>query len=201
MPSQITTPTGQDYNILFTYGANSYLDKVQVKDASGNLLQQVDYTYYQDVTSPSSDLGTTGDLVQVKVSKKATTDSGSTLSIVRYTQYRYSGTTHNLKAVYENDAIQRIFASTSLSSPTAILSQADTYGTPHINTFASRSFTYYTSDAATSSINTPFSASENLESRLWRQQPKRDELCKDQNDRGLRWLRDGQAQSPRITFT
>src|ERR1700733_975154 len=163
VPTQVTTPTGQNYSIIFTYN-NLYLAQVQVKDSSGNLLEQVNYTYKQDVTSPSSDLGTTGDLVQVQVSKKATTDTGSTLSIVRYTQYRYSGTTSNLKAVYEHDAIQRLLTSTGLSSPTAILSQADTYGTPAIQTFASRSFTYYTSDAATSSINTPFAAGENLQS-------------------------------------
>ncbi len=162
--SQITTPTGQDYTINFTYDSSSYLTQVQLKDASGNLLQQINYTYYQDVTSPSSDLGTSGDLVQVQVSKKATTDTGSTLSIVRYTQYRYSGTSHNLKAVYQHDAIQRVLASTSLSTPTSILSQADTYGTPAIQTFASRAFTYYSSNANTASINTPFSASENLQS-------------------------------------
>ena len=162
--SQITTPTGQDYTINFTYDSNSYLTQVQFKDASGNLLEQVTYTYYQHVTSPSSDLGTSGDLVQVQVSKKATTDTGGTLSIVRYTQYRYSGTSHNLKAVYQHDAIQRIIASTGLSSATAVLSQADSYGTPAISTFASRSFTYYTSNANTSSINTPFSVGENLQS-------------------------------------
>jgi hypothetical protein len=164
LPSQITTPTGQDYNILFTYDGSDYLTQVQVKDASGNLLEQVNYTYYQGVTSPSTDLGHTGDLVQVQVSKRASGDALGTMSIVRYTQYRYSGTSGNLKAVYENDAIQRILTSTGLSSPTAILSQADTYGTPAISTFASRSFTYYTADAATSSINTPFAAGENLQS-------------------------------------
>ncbi|HEV8072384.1 MAG TPA: RHS repeat-associated core domain-containing protein [Planctomycetaceae bacterium] len=163
LPSQITTPTGQDYSILFTYDSQYYLKQVQLKDASGNLLQQVNYTYYQNVTSPGN-LGHGGDLVQVQVSKKATTDTGSTLSIVRYTQYRYSGSSGNIKAVYEHDAIQRILTSTGLSSPTAILSQADTYGTPAIQTFASRSFTYYTSDANTSSINTPFAAGENLQS-------------------------------------
>jgi RHS repeat-associated protein len=164
-PSQITTPTGQDYSIVFTYETGNYLTQVQIKDASGNVLQQVNYTYYQDVTSPSSDLGASGDLVQVKVSKQATTDSPGTLSIVRYTQYRYVNTAPgHLKAVYENDAIQRILTSTGLSSPTALLSQADSYGTPAISSFANHSFTYYNSDANTSSINTPFSASENLQS-------------------------------------
>ena len=126
--NQITTPTGQNYNIVFTYAAGA-ISQIQVKDASGNLLEQVNYTYYENVTSPSTDLGKTGDLVQVQVSKKATTDTGSTLSIVRYTQYRYDSNSH-LKAVFKNDAIQRILTSTGLSTPTAILSQANSYGTP-----------------------------------------------------------------------
>ena len=164
-PSQITTPTGQDYSIVFTYETGNYLTQVQIKDASGNVLEQVNYTYYQDVTSPTTDLGATGDLVQVKVSKQATTDSPGTMSIVRYTQYRYvNSAPGHLKAVYENDAVQRVLTSTGLSSPTAILSQADSYGTPAISSFASHSFTYYSSDANTASINTPFSASENLQS-------------------------------------
>jgi len=164
-PSQITTPTGQDYNIVFTYELNDYLTQVQIKDASSNVIEQVNYTYYQDVTSPSTDLGASGDLVQVKVSKQATTDSPGTMSIVRYTQYRYSSASPgNLKAVYENDAIQRILTSTGLSSPTAILSQADSYGTPAINTFASRAYTYYSSSPNTASVNTPFATGENLQS-------------------------------------
>jgi hypothetical protein len=159
--SAITTPTNQDYSITFTY-EGVLVKQIQVKDASSNLLAQINYTYYNDVTSPSTDIGRTNDLVQVQVSKKATTDTGSTLSIVRYTQYRYTGTS-NLKAVYEHDAIQRILASTGLTSPTAILSKADTYGATPIKDFASRSFTYYTSTSpSTTSVNTPFAASENL---------------------------------------
>jgi RHS repeat-associated protein len=161
--SQITTSTGQDYNIAFTWTTSDRISQIQVTDASGTLLQQANYTYYENVTNPSTNLGTTGDLVQVQVSTKATTDPAGTLSIVRYTQYRYSGTTSNVKAVYENDAIQRILTSTGLSSPTAILSQADTYGTPSIQSFASRTFTYYgSSPPSATSVNTPFAANENL---------------------------------------
>lgn len=164
--SQITTSTGQDYSISFTYTSTNHISQIQVKDASSNLIQQVNYTYYENVTSPSTNLGTTGDLVQVQVSTHATTDAAGATSIVRYTQYRYSGTTSNVKAVYENDAIQRILSSTGLSSPTAILSQADTYtgsGTAAIQSFASRNFTYYgSSPPSATSVNTPFAASENL---------------------------------------
>jgi hypothetical protein len=164
--NQITTPTSQDYSIVYTYNG-IYIKKVAVKDASGNVLEQAEYTYYDDVTSPSTDLGGSGDLVQVKVSKRATTDTGSTVSIVRYTQYRYYSPLSNLKAVYEHDAIQRILTSTGLSSPTAILSQADSYGTPAIKTFATRSFTYYGQDGVppVTSANTAFAVGENLASK------------------------------------
>jgi RHS repeat-associated protein len=164
--SQITTSWGQDWTIAFTWTSSNRISKIQVKDASNYVLQEVDYTYYENVTSPSTNLGTTGDLVQVQVSKHATTDSPGTMSIVRYTQYRYSGTTSQVKAVYENDAIQRILASTGLSTPAAILSQGDTYGSPTIQTFASRSFTYYgSSPPSATNVNTPFATGENLVSK------------------------------------
>jgi RHS repeat-associated protein len=164
--SQITTPTGQDYNVSFTY-SGSLVTQIQLKDASSNLLKQVDYTYYQNVTSPSTDLGTTNDLVQVKVSRKSTTDTGSTLSIVRYIQYRYNGTTSQLKAVYQHDAIQRILSNVSgVTVPTDILSKADSYGTPNIKSFATKSITYYgSSPPSTTSVNTPFATGENLNSK------------------------------------
>ncbi|MEZ6049207.1 MAG: hypothetical protein R3C11_27245 [Planctomycetaceae bacterium] len=43
-------------------------------------MQKVEYTYYENVTSPSSDIGTTGDLVQVKVSTRVDGDT-TTLSM------------------------------------------------------------------------------------------------------------------------
>jgi RHS repeat-associated protein len=160
--TQITTPTGQDYTIAFTYSSD-LVSQVQVKDASGHVLQQVNYTYYQ--SGDSTDVSqNTNDLVQVQVSQQATGDAPGTMSIVRYTQYRYFGTTSNLKAVYQHDAIQRILTSTSLSSPSALLAEPDSYGTPALQTFASKAYTYYSSDASTASINTPFSAGENLQS-------------------------------------
>lgn len=165
--NQITSPTGQDYNIVFTY-SSGIITQVQVQDALGNAIEQVNYTYYQNVTSPSSDIGSSGDLVQVQVSKRASGDAPGTMSIVRYTQYRYttlaSSYSSMLQAVYEHDAIQRILTSTGLSTPVAVMSQANSYGTPSIQSFASRSLTYYASQSNTSSINTPFAANENLTS-------------------------------------
>jgi RHS repeat-associated protein len=159
--SQITSPEGQDYNIEFTY-AGTRVSKVEIKDGVGNVLQRAEYTYYQDVSSPSTDLGTTDDLVQVKISRRATGDT-TTPTIVRYKQYRYhSGSL--LKAVYEHDAIHRIMSKHSLSSPEAVMQNADSFGTPAIKDFSSRSFTYYAADTSTSAIATPFAVSENLNS-------------------------------------
>jgi hypothetical protein len=159
--SQITTSDGQDYTIAFTY-SGSAITKVEIKDGT-TVLERVEYTYYQNVTSPSTDIGTTGDLVQVKVSRDASADTPGTLSIVRYTQYRYSAGS-KLKTIFDHDAIQRTIDSDSgLSTPEDILKKADTYGTPDIVTFASRSFTYYSANTATSNVGTPFNgAGENL---------------------------------------
>src|SRR5690606_14462412 len=63
--SQITTPTGQDFNIVYTY-SGGLITKVAVENASEEVIAQVDYSYYDDVTTPSADLGSSGDFVQVK---------------------------------------------------------------------------------------------------------------------------------------
>ncbi|QDU44544.1 tRNA3(Ser)-specific nuclease WapA precursor [Symmachiella dynata] len=159
--TQVTTAEGQDYNIVFTYSGTS-IAKIEVKDVDSNVLEQVEYTYYDDVTNPSSDIGSSGDLVQVKVSRRATTDTTS-LSVVRYTQYRYTSGS-KLKAVFEDDAINRVITSDAgISSPDDILTKADAYGTPVISGLSSRSFEYYTSNTSTANIVTPFSPSgENL---------------------------------------
>ena len=162
--NQITSPTGQDYSIVYTWNA-LMITKIEYKDASGNLIGRIEYTYYDDVVGPSSDLGGTKNLVQVKVSKKATKDAVGTLSVVRYTQYRYTSDRQNIKAVYEHDAIMRMVGNLSgISAPEDLLTKADTYGSPPINEFANRSFTYYTASTSTASINTPFATGENLNS-------------------------------------
>lgn len=168
--NQVTGPTGQDYVITYGWNGNRIIS-VAFADASSNPIARVDYKYYQDVSGGvSADLGAADDLVQVKVSQRATKDTGSTLSIVRYTQYRYfylskptGGYSSNLKAVYEHDAIQRAMAANSLSTPDDLLTKADNYGSPALRNYASRSFTYYTANEDTSSINTAFQANEDLE--------------------------------------
>lgn len=138
---------------------------------SDTLVQHAEYLYFNSLRDSedheiylSSDVGSTGDLVQVRVRKRATADSGNApedLSIVRVTQYRYyNGDTespennygqnqHQLKAVFEADAVERLLTDNSnLTEPEEILEQADSYSTGSglsktVLNFSSRSFTHY----------------------------------------------------------
>ena len=61
---------------------------------TGVRVMRVDYKYFDDdmvdaVADWSNDVGKNGDLIQVKVSIRASNDGADDLSIVRYTQYRY----------------------------------------------------------------------------------------------------------------
>ena len=165
--TQVTTADPQGWTINYTYystGTESgRLQKIEVQNGSSTVIQKVEYTYYGNVTSPSSDLGTTGNLVQVKVSKLA---SDGTNWTVRYTQYRYysatsgtrDGSKHQLKMVLEADAVERInqAGNTSVDTPDEILSQADSYtvtGSNAVADYSNRQFTYYTSDLNTSAFD------------------------------------------------
>ncbi|MGD9855586.1 MAG: hypothetical protein AB7U20_11620, partial [Planctomycetaceae bacterium] len=166
--SQITTGEPQSWTIVYTYYSSgteaNRLQKIEVKDGSNTVVEKAEYTYYGNVTSPSSDLGTTGDLVQVKVSKLAS--DGSNWS-VRYTQYRYhtgtsgarDGSTHQLKMVLEADAIERITTAgnNAVDTTDELLTKDDDYtvaGSATVADYASRSFTYYYQDVDTDSAVT-----------------------------------------------
>jgi hypothetical protein len=129
--------------------------------------------HYGNVTSPSTDIGSAGDLVQVKISRL---DSAGTGWITRTKQYRYykagdtDGKPHQLKMVLEPEAVLRITSAGNAAVDTAdeILSQADTYtvtGSNDIEDYASQSFTYYTSDLDTDSAVTTQWGSENLKTK------------------------------------
>ena len=156
-------PQDTDYIIEFNYhssGETGRLEKVEVKKSS-TIVAKAEYTYYGNVSANTA-LGSTGDLIQVKVSQKTSADSGSTFSIVRYTQYRYyidessdPGEEHQLKMVLDPDAIERITSAgnSAVDTPEEILAQSDSYVVANsnpISAFASRSFTYY---VATTGLN------------------------------------------------
>ncbi len=171
---QVTTAEPQSWIIDYSYYASGTetdrLEKIEVKNASSTVTSKVEYTYYGNVTSPSTDLGSDGDLVQVKISRR---DSDGTGWTTRTTQYRYynsssaDGKPHQLKAVLEPDAVLRITSAGNTAVDTAdeILTQGDSYtvtGSNDIEDYFSRSFTYYTSDLDTDSAITTGWGSENL---------------------------------------
>lgn len=161
-------PQGWAVNFFYT---GERLTEIQYKDSTGTVVLKVFYTYFDPVTH-DADLGSAGDLVQVKVSSKPT--QGSTW-IDRYTQYRYyvdsdtDGDDHDLKYVFESDAIERINGSggTSIDTPEELLEKSDAEpvsGSNEIEDYASAAFTYYSSNASTTSVTTPWGA-ENLQSK------------------------------------
>ena len=155
--TQITTPQGQDYNIVFSY-TGSNISKIEVRTGAdtSTRVQEVDYTYFASGTH-STDVGAAGNLVQVKTMQLKTGGSVSNSAdwIVRYTQYRY-GSNGLLKMVLEPDSIQRILDNSSfnVSTADAILTKADNYdnsgASAHkVKEYANRQFTYYSADLLT----------------------------------------------------
>lgn len=162
--SAVSTAQGQDYYIAFTYtgsGTNAKLSKIEVStEAGGTLLKDVTYTYF-DSELHSTDVGSDGDLVQVRTRelKSGGSPKDSTDWIVRVTQYRYyrsgdsDGAAHLLKAVFEPDAVQRIIDNRGdLTGADALLTKGDNDGNAdyQVKDFANRRFTYYTTTLDTS---------------------------------------------------
>ncbi|MCA9217073.1 MAG: hypothetical protein KDB27_28590, partial [Planctomycetales bacterium] len=168
------TTTSQTGLLTFSYyGTGVEADRINtvtVYDGSFQPTQSVTYEYFGN-GSPHSDVGSNGDLVQVKTEKD---NSSGSSDIVRYTQYRYystSGGEHQMKMVFEPEAMERIMnaGDTAVDTASEILGKADTYtvsGTGKaIEDFASKRMTYYSSNVSTASLTTPFYANENLESK------------------------------------
>ena len=184
LASQIVPAYPQDlseYTIDLSYYTTGVeadrLKKIEINKGF-TVIAQAEYTYKGN-GSYDSDLGTDGDLVQVKVSHKDSGDTGADFSIVRYTQYRYfsladtaedvdgdgvdDGRDHEMKMVLEADAIQRIIDysdSDLIDSADDLLTMADTddvgagASAKDLREFASRSFTYYTENLFTDNSET-----------------------------------------------
>ncbi|MCA9214499.1 MAG: hypothetical protein KDB27_15615, partial [Planctomycetales bacterium] len=176
--SSVTTSQGwsASYNYFTTGTESGRLDYITVEDGSSTTIQKVEYDYV-GTTAPHADTGSTGDLLVAKVSIK---ESNSSSFDERYTLYRYytsgdtDGKQHQLKMVFEPDAVERILNSgnTAVDTVQEILEKADTYVVKTIDMvdktladYASRTFTYYTSSQATSSVTTPWTANEDLNSK------------------------------------
>jgi RHS repeat-associated protein len=183
---QITTPPPHEYNISYAYNSLSTgrISSVEVWDGpvtTGVRVMRVEYTYFDDDLQDASadwhnDVGESGDLVQVKVMRRASNDSGNNLSEVRYTQYRYvagswGGITTNigrpLGAVFEHADVMQMAADASVADPTDLLELGDgdvVSGFRTVAEYASRGFRYYTTDESTTNVPTGWGvANEDLE--------------------------------------
>ncbi|MCC6910359.1 MAG: hypothetical protein IT430_20685 [Phycisphaerales bacterium] len=139
-----------------TISSTDLLSRVVVREGNGtgNIIAIVDYTYF-DSTSQNPDFhddyGTNGDLVQVKVRRRATGDAADddpgtvTLSDEAITQYRYyanttepGGGAHTLKSIFRPDAYARLKDWADDNSVTDIFTIADTNAAQ----FASYEFEY-----------------------------------------------------------
>jgi hypothetical protein len=156
--SQITTPEGQDYNIVFTF-SNGRMTRIEVRTGAltSTRVQEVDYTYFDSQTH-SADLGADGDLVQVRRATLKTGGDPDTAAdwTVRYIQYRYFSTHGQLKSVFESDEVARLVAERAdISDADDILALDDDddnssgQASHTIKDYASSRFTYYTTDVKT----------------------------------------------------
>src|SRR5690606_9203489 len=109
----ITTPDPQGWQIDYTYGGGR-LTSVSVKNAAsgGTEIMSASYKYQYTGSDFDAGVGTQGDLIQVVVNVGNSVGGGSKEQV---TQYRYysdpvtdDGGPHQLKAVYESDAVHRI---------------------------------------------------------------------------------------------
>jgi hypothetical protein len=149
--TQVTTAEGQDYNIVFSY-TGSAISKIEVRtgvDTSTRVVE-VQYTYFNSM-SHSADVGSDGDLVQVRVRALRSGGNPGTQAdwIDRYTQYRYDSN-GLLKGVFEADALERLITDRGdISSPGDILTKGDDDDNSgaadyKIREYAGKWFTYYT---------------------------------------------------------
>jgi hypothetical protein len=73
--------TSQGWNIAYDYiesGTESgKLDTIEVNNGSPTVIKKVEYTYFGEVSDPAADdnVGSNGDLVQVKVTERASDGS------------------------------------------------------------------------------------------------------------------------------
>jgi hypothetical protein len=154
--SQITSPDGQDYNLVFSY-TNNLLTKIEVRTGatSSTRIKEVEYTYFTSGVHSAS-VGSYGNLVQVRTAELRTGGDPATAAdwTNRYTQYRYASTQY-LTAVFEPEAVQRLIDDRSdISSPEDILTKADDdnnsgQATYRIKDYASRRFEYYSQQLKT----------------------------------------------------
>ncbi|MCC7408891.1 MAG: RHS repeat-associated core domain-containing protein [Phycisphaeraceae bacterium] len=164
---RITSITTDGPSVSLTYDANGVnegrITSIFVYDGapgSSVCLRKVYYTYYKSGQGYSTDVGSDGDLIMVKILERAGGDNLSQngddyFSARRTVHYRYyksgdsNGVAHQIKSVFDSENIQNmigVVSGVSDEDDVLLKSDADT------STYAARSFTYYTSNEDTSSV-------------------------------------------------
>ena len=152
---------------------------IDIRNDASQVVSRVKYTYFGSSSTYDSDNGSPGDLILVEKLRRASDDdltssNDSDFSITETLHYRYNtedyvlGTSgHQIKMVFENEAISRILESDStLNSPADILDEPDSYAVNGGNTLsshASREITYYeVFENLNSPIDTPWGGTNDL---------------------------------------
>lgn len=174
-PATVTFPNGNAVKYVYeTLPVNTgRLLKIELVNKSGildKIMKRVLYTYATDSNLNASE----GDLIKVQVDQMNAV--GGYEGRIKRTFYTYhksgnsDGGEHQLKAVYESDAVDRVaagFTNTSSSVDTVLISNGpgtmDDDNNNSLLDYSSRSFKYYTSDLSTSSVDSAFTTNENFE--------------------------------------
>ncbi|MDR3110372.1 MAG: hypothetical protein LBU65_11925, partial [Planctomycetaceae bacterium] len=151
----VTTAEPQSYYIKYSYSKTEQninrLTRIEVFAGDNTALKfaQSEYTYYEFLPLPNEDVGSFGDLIQVKTSILLSDRKNWNTKTIQYRYYRSEkdgGFNHQVKYVLEADAVERILSSNvGLKNSENILtkSDADKLQSGHtIKDYASRSFTY-----------------------------------------------------------
>jgi len=167
--------TSQGWEIAYGYvesGTNAgKLKLLEVKNESDQIVQRVRYHYWGDTGSESADCGSDGDLLLVENLSRASDDdltqtADSAFSIKKYWHYRYytnqasDGLAHQMKAIYDSDAVFHILdtdASLDTTNVADLLEEPDAYvfgGVHTVSDIASRSFIHHQPSFSTSSADT-----------------------------------------------
>jgi len=135
--------------IEYHYDGNSNISSIDVWEdnskGDGKKIAEIVYGY-MDPTH-HEDCGTSGDLVSVTVTARATSDTGNDLTLVKQTHYRYyrhgpseKGDVHDLRLIFRPRAVRR--ALEQFGTLESILAAADADGTPPLSSYASNKFEF-----------------------------------------------------------
>ncbi len=175
----IITAAPQNDRIQYLYlkqENQSHLKQIDVFDGPTDTdakIASAEYLYFEELANAHEDIGTAGDLVQIKTATLLDDKKSWKTQTVQYRYHRtdkkndtLEGGNHQLKMVLETDAIARILDwNEGLKTPEFILEKGDNEILPgglSLMYYASRAFSYYTEATHTNIPLQTVWAEENL---------------------------------------